>query len=158
MQVACPFSFEPLATEFTKLGAADVKVRTNADLHVVGHLANTGKGNRFVVLGEPDIGLLLTDGEDCETGRIQVNGHGRDVFHTSTGPGRSDGANGIACWFIDAEYNHENFFFRQAYFLGANDPYKAPRTTVESEIDEDAWATLHSDTSRPSARPESGYP
>ena len=40
--------------------------------------------------------------------------------------------------------------------LGANDPYKALKTTLKAEIDRDAWETLHSDTSRPFDRPASG--
>ena len=43
-----------------------------------------------------------------------------------------------------------------AYFLGANDPYGALKTTLKAEIDEEAWATLHSDTSRPFDKPKSG--
>ena len=35
-------------------------------------------------------------------------------------------------------------------------PYGALRTTLKAEIDEAAWATLHSDTSLPFARPNSG--
>lgn len=50
----------------------------------------------------------------------------------------------------------ESFFVRHAYFLGANDPYKSLKTTLKAEIDEDAWATLHSDASRPFAKPRSG--
>ncbi len=42
------------------------------------------------------------------------------------------------------------------YVLGANDPYKPPKTTLKAEIDEDAWASLHSDTSRPFEKPRSG--
>ena len=42
------------------------------------------------------------------------------------------------------------------YFLGANDPYKALKTTLKAEIDLDAWATLNCDTSRPFPRPASG--
>ena len=79
-----------------------------------------------------------------------------DVFHPNTGEVRSDGADGIACWFIDTDYNEESFFVRHAYFLGANDPYKALKITLKAEIDPDAWATLHSDISRPFDRPESG--
>ena len=45
---------------------------------------------------------------------------------------------------------------RQAYFLGANDPYKALKTTLKAEIDEDAWASLNSDISRPFPKPASG--
>ena len=78
--------------------------------------------------------------------RVKVNGV--DVFHPSTGEVRSDGPDGIACWFIDTDYNEESFFVRHAYFLGANDPYGALKTTLKAEIDEEAWATLHSDTSR----------
>ena len=71
---------------------------------------------------------------------MKVNGV--DVFHPNTGEVRSDGAEGIACWFIDTDYNEESFFVRHAYFLGANDPYKALKTTLKAEINEEAWATL----------------
>ena len=42
------------------------------------------------------------------------------------------------------------------YILGANDPYKALKTTLKAEINEEAWATLNSDTSRPFDKPKSG--
>jgi adenine-specific DNA-methyltransferase len=73
-----------------------------------------------------------------------------------SGEVRSDGPDGIACWFIDTDYNEESFFVRHAYFLGANDPYGALKTTLKAEIDEAAWATLHSDTSRPFEKPRFG--
>lgn len=57
-------------------------------------LANTGKGNLFVIFGEPDIEVLQADGEDAETARVQVKIHGVDVFHPSTGEVRSDGTDG----------------------------------------------------------------
>lgn len=60
------------------------------------------------------------------------------------------------CWFIDTDYNEESFFVRQAYFLGANDPYGALKTTLKAEINEEAWSTLHSATSRPFAKPANG--
>jgi adenine-specific DNA-methyltransferase len=45
---------------------------------------------------------------------------------------------------------------RQAYFLGAADPYKALKTSLKAEIDEEAWASLNSDVSRAFPRPKSG--
>ena len=63
---------------------------------------------------------------------------------------------GIACWFIDTDYNEESFFVRHAYFLGANDRYKALKTTLKTEIDPHAWTTLNSDTSRAFDKPKSG--
>ncbi len=86
--------------------------------------------------------------------RVKVNGV--DVFHPNTGEVRSDGAEGIACWFIDTDYNEESFFVRHAYFLGANDPYTALKTSLKAEINAEAWESLHSDTSRPFDRPKGG--
>ena len=150
--IACAFNYEAHTTEFNKLGRIPVlKARMNADLHMAGELKNTGKGNLFVIFGEPDIGILPE-----KDGTIRVKVNGVDVFHPNTGEVRSDSAEGIACWFIDTDYNDESFFVRQAYFLGANDPYSALKTTLKAEIDADAWASLNSDTSRPFAKPKSG--
>ena len=150
--IACAFNYEAHTTEFNKLGRIPVlKARMNADLHMAGELKNTGKGNLFVIFGEPDIDIL-----PAANSQVSVKINGVDVFHPNTGEVRSDGAEGIACWFIDTDYNEESFFVRHAYFLGANDPYSALKTTLKAEINEDAWATLYSDTSRPFARPKSG--
>ena len=118
-------------------------------------LKNTGKGNLFVIFGEPDIDILEATDSD-KPGQVRVKVNGVDVFHPNTGEVRSDGAEGIVCWFIDTDYNEESFFVRHAYFLGANDPYKSLKTTLKAEINEDAWASLNSDTSRPFDKPKSG--
>lgn len=150
--IACAFNFEAHTTEFAKLGKVPVlKARMNADLHMAEDLKKTDKANLFVVFGEPDIGII-----DADSGRVQVKVNGVDVFDPSTGEVRSDDADGIACWFVDTDYNEESFFVRHAYFLGANDPYKALKTTLKAEIDADAWTSLNSDTSRPFNRPQSG--
>ena len=244
--IACAFNYDAHSSEFDKLGRIPVlKARMNADLHMADDLKNTGKGNLFVIFGEPDIDILeagdganvkselaaesidwkegnriLVDYDRESSGyylatvsragkvnlrleyddgveesihrrskyilgrakkgtrtnanvlmprqakrvledpgarhQIQVKVNGVDVFHPQTGEIRSDGPDGIACWFIDTDYNEESFFVRHAYFLGANDPYKALKNTLKAEINEDAWATLHSDTSRPFAKPKSG--
>jgi len=150
--IACAFNYEAHTTEFTKLGRIPVlKARMNADLHMSENLKNTGKGNLFVIFGEPDITILPE-----QDGKVRVKVNGVDVFHPNTGEVRSDGADGIACWFIDTDYNEESFFVRHAYFLGANDPYKSLKTTLKAEINEDAWSSLNSDTSRPFEKPLSG--
>jgi adenine-specific DNA-methyltransferase len=118
---------------------------------MAGELKTTDKGNLFVIFGEPDIEMI-----DEADGRLRVKVNGVDVFHPQTGEVRSDGPEGIACWFIDTDYNEESFFVRHAYFLGANDPYGALKTTLKAEIDAEAWATLNSALSRPFAKPQSG--
>jgi adenine-specific DNA-methyltransferase len=150
--IACAFSYDAHSSDFDRLGRIPVlKARMNADLHMAADLKNTGKGNLFVIFGEPDISIL-----DVAAGEIQVKVNGVDVFHPGTGEIHSSEAKDIACWFVDTDYNEESFFVRQAYFLGANDPYKALKTTLKAEINEEAWETLHSDTSRPFPKPESG--
>lgn len=150
--IACAFNYEAHATDFNKLGRIPVlKARMNADLHMAEDLQNTGKGNLFVIFGEPDITILPAEGD-----RIQVKINGVDVFHPNIGEVRSSSTDGIACWFVDTDYNEESFFVRRAYFLGANDPYSALKTTLKAEINEEAWSTLNSDISRPFDKPQSG--
>ena len=150
--IACAFSYDAHSAEFEKLGRIPVlKARMNADLHMAGELKNTGKGNLFVIFGEPDISILPQP-----DGQIRVKVNGVDVFHPQTGEVRSDGPDGIACWFIDTDYNEESFFVRHAYFLGQNDPYKSLKTTLKAEIDGEAWSSLNSDISRSFAKPSTG--
>ncbi len=150
--VACAFNFDAPSSEFHKLGRIPVlKARMNADLHMGSEFKNTGKGNLFVIFGEPDIDI-----EPVASDHIKVRINGVDIFDPSTGEVRSDNADGIACWFIDTNYNGESFFVRHAYFLGANDPYKSLKTTLKAEIDEDAWESLNSDVSRHFPKPATG--
>ncbi|MDM7955354.1 site-specific DNA-methyltransferase [Blastomonas sp.] len=147
--IACAFNFDAHSSELGSLGSLRIlKARINPDMHMSGELKNTGRGNMFIVFGEPDVDILDDGGE---TIRVKVNGV--DVFDPNTGDIRSNDTKGIAAWFIDTDYNEESFFVRHAYFLGANDPYKSLKTALKAEIDEDAWATLYSDTSRPFERP-----
>ena len=149
--VACAFSYAAQCTGLTRMGAMRIlRARMNPDLHMAGDLKNTGAGNLFVVFGEPDIELI------DEGDRVRVKIRGVDVFKPQTGEIESSGPEGIACWFIDTDYNEESFFVRHAYFLGAGDPYKALKTTLKAEIDAEAWESLHSDVSRPFARPKTG--
>ena len=150
--IACAFNYDAHSAEFDKLGRVPVlKASMNPDLHMGGDLKATATGNLFVIFGEPDIKI-----EDAGDDMIRVNVFGVDVFKPQTGEVISEGTDGIAFWMLDTDYNEESFFVRHAYFLGANDPYKALKTTLKAEIDQDAWESLYSDTSRPFPKPESG--
>ena len=150
--IACAFNYEAHTTEFNKLGALPVlKARMNADLHMAEDLKNTGKGNLFVIFGEPDIDLITEP-----DGQLRVKVKGVDVFRPNEGKVESSGPDEIACWFVDTDYNEESFFVRHAYFLGASDPYRSLKTTLKAEIDADAWASLYGDTSRPFPKPRTG--
>ena len=155
--IGCAFNYDAHAAEFARHGRVPIlKARMNADLHMADDLKNTGKGNLFVVFGEPDIDILPADGNGDDALIVKLNGV--DVYEPSSGDVRSDETDAIACWFIDTDYDGESFFVRHAYFLNGqtSDPYKSLKTTLRAEIDADAWASLYSDTSRPFERPKSG--
>ena len=152
LMISCAFNYDAHSSEFDKLGRIRVlKARMNPDLHMAADLKATGAGNLFVIFGEPDIRIA-----DQGDGTVTVQVFGVDVFKPQTGEVQSEGTDGIALWMLDTDYNEESFFVRHAYFLGANDPYKALKTTLKAEIDEEAWESLYSDTSRPFAKPKSG--
>ncbi|MEY9328307.1 site-specific DNA-methyltransferase [Sinorhizobium fredii] len=150
--IACGFNFEAHTSELNKLGPLPIlKAKMNPELHMSDELKNTGAGNLFVVFGEPDIEWKFND-----DGEIVVEVLGVDVFDPKTGDVRASGKDDIAAWFVDTDYDETSFFVRHAYFMGANDPYKSLKTALKAEIDEEAWATLYRDTSRPFPRPSTG--
>ena len=147
--IAASFNFDAHASEFDRMGALTVlQARINPDLHMP-DLANTGAGNLFTVFGEPDIQV-----HDEGDGQVSIEVAGVDMY--KGGEIVSSDADDIAVWFIDTDYNYESFFVRRAYFPGANDPYKALKTTLKAEIDADAWESLKRTRSRPFPKPTSG--
>ena len=142
-----------IAAEERQFGKLPVLlVRMNQDLSMGEELLKaTGAGNLFTVFGEPDIQIERTD-----DGRLEVEVHGVDVYDPTTGEIRSDTTDEIACWFVDTNYNGESFFVRDAYFTGANDPYKRLRQALKADIDHDAWQSLYRTRSRPFPVPDTG--
>ncbi|MEI7557148.1 site-specific DNA-methyltransferase [Candidatus Chlorohelix sp.] len=172
--LVCGFAFDPYASEtvreFSPAPEATGKnfaiaeerkqygklpvllVRMNPDL-LIGEdlLKKTGAGNLFMVFGEPDIKI----DKDAE-GKLVVTLQGLDIYNPTTGEIRSSPTDKIACWFIDTAYNEESFFVRHAYFTGADQPYEKLKRALKAEVDEAAWSSLYSTTSRPFERPASG--
>jgi adenine-specific DNA-methyltransferase len=166
------FAFDPQATGVTEADGVTVEtssegfaevagerslgrikvlfVRMNADLLMGEDLKKTGAGNLFTVFGEPDIALHAVDGQ------YAVELLGVDVYDPTTGQVRSDDTSRIALWMVDTDYNGESFFVRHCYFLGGNNPLKRLKTALKAEIDEAAWESLYSTTSRPFDRPTTG--
>lgn len=150
--IVCAFNYDAQTTEVNKLGKLPVlKARMNADLHMSTDLKKSKSANLFVVFGEPDIKVL-----NAPDKQIQVKVRGIDIFDPRLGEVRSSEPDELACWFIDTNYDMESFFVRHAYFLGASNPYKNLKQTLKAEIDEEAWGSLCSDTSRPFDKPATG--
>jgi adenine-specific DNA-methyltransferase len=154
MLIVCGFAFDPhVAEEVKRYGKLTVlPAKMNPDLAMGDELLKkTGAGNLFMVFGEPDVEIVKQ-----KDGRIVAEIKGVDVYDPTTGQIRSAATDDIACWFIDTDYNGESFFVRHAYFTGADEPYDRLKRALRAEIDEAAWSSLYSTTSRPFAKPESG--
>lgn len=152
--IVCGFAFDPHVSEEAKrYGKLTVLVaRMNPDLAMGDELLKkTGAGNLFMVFGEPDV-----DVKKGKDGKLTVTIRGVDVYDPTTGQIRNASTDDIACWFIDSDYNGESFFVRHAYFTGDNEPYDKLKRALRAEIDEAAWASLYSTTSRPFSPPKSG--
>ncbi len=177
--VVCGFAFDPHVTEEAKnYGKLTILItRMNPDLAMGDELLKkTGAGNLFMVFGEVDLevrrvpsssggtrsvasdaptrsrrSVTLQDKEEW----LVVEVKGLDVYDPTTGQIRnSKNTDDIACWFIDTDYNGESFFVRQAYFTGADEPYEKLKRALRAEIDESAWQSLYSTTSRPFPAPK----
>jgi len=152
--IVCGFAFDPHVSEEAKRYGKLMVLPTqmNPDLAMGDELLKkTGAGNLFMVFGEPD--LKVTKEKD---GNISVALLGVDVYDPTTGEIRSSSTDDIACWFIDTEYNGESFFVRHAYFTGGDKPYEKLKKALKAEINEEAWETLYSTTSRPFPKPPTG--
>jgi adenine-specific DNA-methyltransferase len=152
--IVCGFAFDPSVSEEAKrYGKLTVlAARMNPDLAMGDELLKkTGAGNLFMVFGEPDVAI-----KKQKDGQIVVEINGLDVYDPTTGEIRSSSTDDIACWFIDTDYNGESFFVRHAYFTGADEPYEKLKRALRAEIDEAAWSSLYSTTSRPFPRPDTG--
>jgi len=150
--VICGFAFDAyVAEEARQFGKLTILItRMNADLLMDDELLKT-TGNLFMVFGEPDVDI-----KKQKDGKIVVKINGVDVYDPTTGAVRSHSTDDIACWFIDTDYNEESFFVRHAYFLGDDDPYEKLKRSLKAEIDETAWSSLYSATSRPFDPPTTG--
>jgi adenine-specific DNA-methyltransferase len=156
--LVCGFAFDPHVAEECRLIEQQIvkvkvlSVRMNPDLSMGDDLLKkTGRGNLFMVFGEPDIELTKQPG-----GQWVVAIKGLDVFDPTTGELRSNSTDDIACWFVDTDYDGESFFVRHAYFCGAGDPYEKLKRALKAEIDEAEWAKLYSTESVPFDTPASG--
>jgi adenine-specific DNA-methyltransferase len=152
--IVCGFAFDPhVSEEVKRYGKLTVlAARMNPDLAMGDELLKkTGAGNLFMVFGEPDVKITKV-----KDGKLTVEIRGVDVYDPTTGEIRSSSTDDIACWFIDTDYNGESFFVRHAYFTGADEPYEKLQRALRAEIDEAAWQSLYSTTSRPFDAPTTG--
>ena len=142
--VFAAFQFDPEAAkdidELTpaKAGMTLLKVQMNPDMLTADLKKKRASNESFWLVGQPDVELRrVNDGE--HKGLWQVEVRGFDYYNTKTGEIQSGGAQQIAMWLLDPDYDDRSLFPRQVFFPMAGDGEGWARLarSLKAEIDEE---------------------
>ena len=154
--VFAAFQFDPeaakdideLKPELT--GMQFLKVQMNADLLTDDLKKKRASNESFWLIGQPDVELeKITEGDD--RGKCRVSVLGFDYYNTKTGGVESGGADKIAMWLLDPDYDGRSLFPRQVFFpmADAKDGWAKLARNLKAEIDEDLLEAYRGTVSLP---------
>jgi adenine-specific DNA-methyltransferase len=132
------FHFDPEAAkniEETKWpGVTLLKAQMNTDLLTEDLKKKRASNQSFWLVGSPDVNLAKIDDE-----KWQVEILGYDYYNTRAGEIESGGANKIAMWMLDTDYDGRSVFPRQVFFPMADDKsgWSKLARNLKAEIDAD---------------------
>ena len=139
--VFAAFQFDPEAAkdidETHWPGVALLKAQMNADLLTDDLKKKRASNESFWLIGQPDVEIVrIAEEKDEETFRISIRGF--DYYNTKTGNVESGGADRIALWMLDPDYDGRSLFPRQVFFpmAGVKDGWAKLAHNLKAEIDE----------------------
>ena len=157
--VFAAFQFDPEASkdidETNWPGVTLLKVQMNADLLTDDLKKKRASNESFWLIGQPDVELeKITEDDDQGTFRVSVLGF--DYYNTKTGGVESGGADKIAMWLLDPDYDGRSLFPRQVFFpmADAKDGWAKLARNLKAEIDEDLIEAYRGTASLPFAAGE----
>ena len=142
--VFAAFQFDPEASkdidETNWPGLTLLKAQMNADLLTEDLKRKRTSNESFWLIGQPDVYLHhISKGQN--TGKWQVEVRGFDYYNTKTGGVESGGADKIAVWSLDTDYDGRSLYPRQVFFPmsgpGPNEGWARLARNLKAEIDED---------------------
>jgi adenine-specific DNA-methyltransferase len=115
-------------------GMQFLKVQMNADLLTDDLKKKRASNESFWLIGQPDVEVRKEN-----DGRYVVEVHGFDYYNTKTGQVESGGADKIAVWMLDTDYDGRSLYPRQVFFpmAGDNEGWAKLARNLKAEIDED---------------------
>ena len=137
--VFAAFMFDPEAAkdieETNWPGVTLLRAQMNADLLTADLKKARSSNESFWLVGQPDVHLERTD-----DGRFLVEVLGFDYFDTRTGQVTSGGADKIAVWMLDPDYDGRSLFPRQVFFpldgTKKNGGWNRLAKTLRAQIDQ----------------------
>ena len=152
--VFAAFQFDPEASkdidETNWPGVTLLKAQMNADLLTDDLKKKRSSNESFWLIGQPDVSLVrIAEGE--HEGKYRVSVRGFDYYNTKTGDVESGGANQIAVWMLDPDYDGRSLFPRQVFFPMSDDDEGWAKLSrdLKSEIDLDLVESYRGTVSLP---------
>jgi adenine-specific DNA-methyltransferase len=133
-------------------GMQFLKVQMNADLLTDDLKKKRASNESFWLIGQPDVYLeRIADGED--KGKYRVSVLGFDYYNTKTGQIESGGADRIAVWMLDTDYDGRSLYPRQVFFpmAGEKEGWAKLARNLRAEIDEERIEAYRGTVSLPFA-------
>jgi adenine-specific DNA-methyltransferase len=123
----------------------------NADLLTEDLKKKRASNESFWLIGQPDVEVRKE-----KDGKYVVEVHGFDYYNTKTGQVESGGADKIAVWMLDTDYDGRSLYPRQVFFpmAGENEGWAKLARTLKAEIDEDLIEAYRGTVSLPFAAGE----
>lgn len=155
--VFAAFQFDPEAAkdieETNWPGITLLKAQMNADL-LTGDLKKKRASNEsFWLIGQPDIELERV-AEAGRNDKFRVAVLGFDYYNTISGTVESGGAEKIAAWMLDTDYDGRSLFPRQVFFPMADSKggWNRLAKTLRAQLDLDRISKFHGTQSLPFER------
>ncbi|WP_249355626.1 DUF559 domain-containing protein [Chloracidobacterium aggregatum] len=133
-------------------GMQFLKVQMNADLLTDDLKKKRASNESFWLIGQPDVEVQrITSGSDKDKLRVVV--HGFDYYNTKTGNVESGGADKIAVWLLDTDYDGRSLYPRQVFFpmAGEREGWAKLAKSLKAEIDEERIEAYRGTVSLPFA-------
>jgi len=119
-------------------GVTLLKAQMNTDLLTDDLKKKRASNESFWLIGQPDVQLeRIKKGE--HKGKLRVSVHGFDYYNTKNGAIESGGADKIAVWMLDTDYDGRSLYPRQVFFpmAGPKDGWARLARNLKAEIDEE---------------------
>jgi adenine-specific DNA-methyltransferase len=152
--VFAAFQFDPEAAkdvdETNWPGVTLLKAQMNADLLTEDLKKKRASNESFWLIGQPDVEHEKLEKGEHE-GKYLVRLKGFDYYNTKTGDIESGGADKIAMWMLDTDYDGRSLFPRQVFFpmAGDGEGWAKVAKNLRAEIDEGLIKAYRGTTSLP---------
>jgi len=138
--VFAAFEFDPEAAKDIDemkpelAGMQFLRVKMTEDLLTDDLKKKRASNDSFWLIGQPDVEVRRQD-----DGKYVVEVHGFDYFNTKTGQIESGGADKIAVWMLDTDYDGRSLYPRQVFFpmAGSKEGWARLARNLKAEIDDE---------------------